>query len=369
MADQKQVKLLTRNVKGWNKWRKDHPGDKVDLILADLLGVDLREANLSLADLRGASLRGAHLGRVDLSAADLSKADLSAADLSAANLSKADLSKADLTLARLWYADLGEANLSEAHLDGADITAVTVRGTNFAASCVERTIFGNCDLSESLGLQTVFHRAASTIGTDTISRSKGKIPTKFLRGCGLSDWEIEAAKLYDPDLSNDEITDIQYRIYELRATRTIQTSPLFISYSHADSPFVDELEKLLNEKGIRFWRDIHNATAGRLEKQIDRAIRQNPTVLLVLSKDSIGSDWVEHEVNLARKLEKETKRDVLCPVALDDSWKKSSWSQVLMEQVVKYYVLDCSCWADHDEFERVFVKLVDGLNLYYRRDK
>ena len=61
--------------------------------------------------------------------------------------------------------------------------------------------------------------------------------------------------------------------------------------------------------------------AGRIETQIDRAIRQNPTVLLVLSENSLNSDWVEHEVRTARGLEKEIGRDVLCPVALDDSWK------------------------------------------------
>lgn len=183
----------------------------------------------------------------------------------------------------------------------------------------------------------------------------------------MSEWEIEAAKLYNPDLSNEEINNIQYRVYDLRATRALQISPLFISYSRADGPFVDRLEKLLNEKGIRFWRDIHDATAGRLEKQIDRAIRQNPTVLLVLSKNSIQSDWVQHEVHTARELEKEMERDVLCPVALDENWQHSPWPRRLMEQVLEYNILDCSCWQDDHEFRRVFVKLVEGLNLYYKK--
>ena len=51
-----------------------------------------------------------------------------------------------------------------------------------------------------------------------------------------------------------------------------------------------------------------------MEKQIDRAIEKNPTVLLVLSENSLSSDWVEHEVRTARGLEKEMRRDVLCPV-------------------------------------------------------
>jgi len=197
--------------------------------------------------------------------------------------------------------------------------------------------------------------------------SKGKIPEAFLRGCGLSDWEIESAKLYNPDLTNDEIVKIQYRIYELRATQAFQINPLFISYSHQDKPFVDKMDTALTKKGVRFWRDIHDATAGRLETQIDRAIRQNPTVLLILSKNSIKSDWVEHEATKARKLEKEIGHDVLCPIALDDAWKSSSWSEIIMDQVTKYYVLDFSKWEDNPTFEEKFAKLLNGLDLFYKK--
>ncbi len=196
------------------------------------------------------------------------------------------------------------------------------------------------------------------------------VPNWFLRGCGLSDWEIESAKLYKPGLSNDEIINITNQIFELRGERPLQISNLFISYSHADSAFVDKLEPKLIKKGIRFWRDVHDLKAGRLEKQIDRAMRLNPTVLLVLSKNSIQSDWVEHEVKSARELEKELSRDVLCPVSLDDSWKTpaGSWSQVLMDQVKKYNILIFSEWKDDARFNAMFGRLVEGLDLFYKNN-
>ncbi len=153
---------------------------------------------------------------------------------------------------------------------------------------------------------------------------------------------------------------IKFTTYVLRP---VQIFHLFISYSHADSAFVDKIEEKLNEKGIRFWRDVHHATAGRLEKQIDRAIRHNPTVLVILSENSIKSDWVEHEVRTARELEKETGRDVLCPVALDDSWKDSPWPKRVMEQVMEYNILDFSKWEDDTEFGKLFKKLIDGLGI------
>lgn len=118
--------------------------------------------------------------------------------------------------------------------------------------------------------------------------------------------------------------------------------------------------------GVRFWRDFHHAIAGPLEKQIDLAIRHNPTVLLILSKHSVKSDWVEHEVRTARELAKGINRHVLCPVALDDSWKSSPWPKRLMEQIMEYNILDFSKWENETEFEKQFKKLLDGLDLFYK---
>ena len=232
---------------------------------------------------------------------------------------------------------------------------------------IGQTIFADVDISEVGGLEETKHVSPSPISTSTIQLSRGKIPAVFLRGCGLSDWEIEMAKLYNPDLSNDERNKILYRVYDLQASRAIQVSPLFISYSHADGDFVDKIGESLTEKGIRFWRDIHDMKSGKIERQIDLAIRHNPTVLLVLSENSTQSDWVEHEVRTARILEKELERDTLCPIALDDSWKDSPWPKRVMEQVMEYNILDFSEWEDDVKFEGMFRRLIDGLELFYKR--
>src|SRR5436189_282954 len=93
--------------------------------------------------------------------ADLSGADLSGADLSGVNFVKADLSGADLS--------------------GADLSKVYISAT----------IFGDNDLSEVKGLDSVQHKGPSIIGTNTLYRSGGKIPEAFLRGCGVQDSLIE----------------------------------------------------------------------------------------------------------------------------------------------------------------------------------
>ena len=192
------------------------------------------------------------------------------------------------------------------------------------------------------------------------------MPDVFLRGVGLQNWQIEEAKLLQPYLSNSEINDIIYRVYDLRAHQAIQISPLFISYSHANTQFVDAIEKKLIDKGIRFWRDINDMNAGKMEKQVDRAMRLNDTVLLVLSEKSVNSDWVEHEATKSRKLEKERGKDVLCPIALDDAWKTCNWEERLRDQIEKYNILDFSGWKNEEIFSRQFTKLLDGLDIFYK---
>jgi uncharacterized protein YjbI with pentapeptide repeats len=352
----------------------ENQGVIIDLIGADLSGIHLSGVTLSdgggidlrKANLRDADLSKAYLRNILLHDSDLKNANLCDADLSGASLDGADLRHATLKNVKFGYISDG-LDIYWTSLVGADLSGVNLSGADFSGALLGNTVLGGIDLREAKNLYRAYHHTPSTIGTDTLEKSKGQIPERFLRGCGLSDWEIEQAKLYNPELSNDEITQIQYRVYELRATQAIQISLLFISYSQKNNPFVDKLESRLNEKGIRFWRDTHNLKAGRMEKQINRAIRQNPTVLLVLSESSLSSDWVEHEVRTARALEKDMGRDVLCPIALDDSWKDSRWPKRIMEQIMEYNILDFSAWEDDVKFEGMFRKLIDGLELFYKR--
>ena len=377
MANQEQLEILKQGVEVWNKWRKENPEAEIDfskanfpeanLIDINFRNVNLIDANLRNANLASANLRDANLKNANLSNAKLINAYLFNIKLVSTKLSNAKLSNAFLINAEVREVDFVGVDLSSAYLRGAEFIDTNLNDANFNGANLGNTFFARVDLSNSYGLETIHHSYPSTISTDTIQLSKGKIPEVFLRGCGLSDWEIESAKLYKPDLSNEEIDKILYKIHDFRAQQSIQISPLFISYSHADAPFVDKLENYLYDKGIRFWRDVHNATVGRLETQIDYAMRQNPTVLLILSENSTKSDWVEHEAHLAREIEKEIGRDVLCPIALDDSWKSAKWPKRLKEQIMEYNILNFSNWNDDKAFEQVFNKMISGLDMFYKK--
>lgn len=191
MANEKHLAILKQGVEAWNKWRQENPGAKPDLSGADLSGAKLIEAILSGADLFGAklfeaNLRDAFLIEANLSGADLSMAYLIGADFMGASLMGANLRDAVLITAFLCRADLRRADLRAATLIGGELS-----GANVEYAKVEDTVFGDVDLSEVTGLETVQHDGPSTIGIDTIYKSKGKIPEVFLRGCGVPDRMID----------------------------------------------------------------------------------------------------------------------------------------------------------------------------------
>ena len=374
MADEEQVKRLLAGVEGWNLWRKENRGVPVNLIGAELCRTDLSGANLEAVHLVGANLVGAklisaklafaHLARTNLRGAILTDADLHEADLKDTNLTEADLGRARLD-ARLVGVKLDGAKLYSAYLASANLVGASLVEADFREAFCNGMTLTNLDLHQAKNLETIRHGGPSHISTSTLERSRGRLPEAFLKGCGLQDWEILAAKLYDPDLTTSEVTDLTYEITHLRTDRPILINPLFISYSHKDKAFVEAIKERLNAKGIRYWLDYEHATAGRLEKIIDQAMTLNPTVLLVLSENSVESDWVEWEARKARKLEKKLKRDVLCPVRLDESCFECDWPERLREQIFEYNVLDFSRWEEPKEVDEMFERLLKGLGVFY----
>jgi hypothetical protein len=162
-----------------------------------------------------------------------------------------------------------------------------------------------------------------------------------------------------------EISEIlTTKVFTGRTRGPLYIGGVFISYSHADGAFADKIYERLFEAGASVWLDRHDLVAGSLKEQIIRAIRLNDVILLVLSESSVKSDWVENELEIARRKEKAENRDVLCPVALDDSWKTKVEGDVLWRQLAKKNILDFSAWKTK-AFGTQFKKLVKGLKIHY----
>ena len=63
----------------------------------------------------------------------------------------------------------------------------------------------------------------------------------------------------------------------------------------------------------------------KIHEQIDEAIHLHDRLLLILSKDSINSEWVRTEIAKARKREVKERRRVLYPVRLVDFETLKDW--------------------------------------------
>jgi len=228
MANPEQLAKLKRSIGFDVGQRRQHDHTRLKFDQAELANADLRGADLSFARLNGAKLTGANLGRVDLTEAILSEADLR----------EADLSNADLSLALLYRTNLSGAKLLWANLNGAILD-----GTDLSGAEIGYTVFGDVDLSRTAGLESVIHRFPSTIGIDTIYRSKGKIPRNFLHGAGVPEDFIQ----YMASLVG----------------KGIEFYSLFISYSTKDQEFAERLHADLQAKGVRCWFAPEDMPGGR----------------------------------------------------------------------------------------------------------
>ena len=122
---------------------------------------------------------------------------------------------------------------------------------------------------------------------------------------------------------------------------------------------------MVQEK-LRVWCAPADRRGGqRSIDQIDRAIRVHDKLLLVLSRASMASDWVPHEIRRAVEWEKGEGRRVLFPIGLAP-WKDiQAWTAFdsdrgkdLAKVVREYHIPDFSNWKDHDAFEAAFARMI-----------
>lgn len=86
-------------------------------------------------------------------------------------------------------------------------------------------------------------------------------------------------------------------------TRVRKPREVFVSHSHKDHRFADELVRILEEHGVRSWfapRRIQ--AAARWQREIGQALRRCDWLIVVVSPAAISSMWVEREVNYALQL-------------------------------------------------------------------
>lgn len=327
----------------------------MDMSCADFSYRDFREVNFSRSDLRHSNFSSANLrktvfhksilGYVEFTNADLSESDLSHSNLSYAGLSETKLNHANLCNAFLFTTNLRGSDLTCADLTNAALFSANFTGANFdktklSSTYLAQTVFSLTDLSNAIGLDQCVHMGYSVIDFITLIRSKN-LPIPFLRACGLPKELIN----YLPSL----------------AVEAVGRYSCFISYSSKDQEFASLLHKNLENKGIRCWYAPHDLRIGsKIRPTLDEQIQVHDKLLLILSSNSINSDWVEQEVETALARERENKGTVLFPIRIDDDIMKvrSGWPSLIKNT---RHIGDFLNWKKDDTFQRAFYKLLSDI--------
>lgn len=328
MANDEHVNIVLQGAKAIAFWRERNPNVRLDL----------KGANLRRADCVRANLNGAELVDANLEWADLRWADLIGADLSGAQLARSDFHKADLSAARLPRANLSDANFEDANCQGVE----------FDSALFSHTRLLTTDLRGAKGLSTTKHRGPSFIDSETLTKS-GHMPREFLRGCGLNESAIQA--VYEND---QEALDISLG-------REGDYYSCFISYSSKDESFVEKLYVNLQTIGVRCWYAPHDMKTGdRILESIYTAIRQREKLLLILSENSVGSEWVRDEVERAFAEERDRGDVVVFPICIDDEVIRSemAWASKIREN---RHIGDFRQWSVEEQYQKSLQRLLRDL--------
>ena len=323
---------------------------RANLQQAVLPGAALNRANLAGAYLKGADLRGADLSFADLTSADLTEANLAGAELREANLSLADLSGARLTDARLTGAQLEVANLAGADLRRASLIRTKLPATIMTGAVLEMSVFGDCDLSQALGLEFVKHLGPSFIGVDTLARSGGRIPERFLRLAGVT----------------ESLIAVQGQI----PLRVPALSRILLVGSVQDGEFTAALEGDLRAAGLACWSlAVDDETIfGEDEREslLGRFIYYD-RLLLICSEASLGSPYGWRSFDQVARVRSSSGssdgyRDAggeIIAVNLDE--RLFDGQDPLCAELVKGRTLDFRGWRQAAEYRAAVAELVAAL--------
>ena len=150
MVNPGHLAKLQEGVAAWNKWRKENPYIKPDLIFAHLIGANLIGANLIGANLIGANLRDANLNLTKLD-----RRTLEYAICEGVKLEEIDLSGANLEEIKLSAFNLSGFNFFNANLYGANLNKVQALGTNFEGATLTGACIEDWNINSQTNLQNV----------------------------------------------------------------------------------------------------------------------------------------------------------------------------------------------------------------------
>lgn len=98
-----------------------------------------------------------------------------------------------------------------------------------------------------------------------------------------------------------------------------KTYDIFLSHSSLDVDFTNKLHSLLEQAGFNVWYDEKKLTPNtHLLTDLPKYIGNSESFIVILSKNSFDSTWVQDEYGYARELQKNKDLNAIIPIVIDD---------------------------------------------------
>lgn len=103
------------------------------------------------------------------------------------------------------------------------------------------------------------------------------------------------------------------------ASGSMDRPTVFLSHSSKDKPFVSRLATDLKSKGVPVWFDQWELKVGdSLSERIEHGVSQSGWLAVVISNNSVNSDWVRKELRAAQARELRDKSVFVLPIIIDN---------------------------------------------------
>lgn len=318
MANPKHVAKLKEGKAAWNEWRK---------------------TTTEQPDLSGVYLYGDSLDDYNLRSADFSRAELVDVTFRRTRCDGCSFEGAKISDS-IFFAALEKANFRGSFISFTIFHLCMLDKSDFTEAKLRNSVFTDTSLRDARGLDNMGRPGHNSIGIDTFFESGG-LPESFLRNSGVPEEFIQYAASI--------------------VGKAIEYYSCFVSYSSIDDEFARRLYNDLQGKNVRTWFAPEELKIGdRFRSRIDESIRIHDKLVLILSANSVNSDWVETEVESALERERKEGKDVLFPIAIDDEGftSQQSWAADIRR---KRHIGDFRKWKSHDDYTNAFDRLVRDL--------
>jgi hypothetical protein len=320
--------ILNQGFASWNNWKKGNPNK-----LPNLSNIILSETQPAFR-----SLKKEYIPKV-FSSYNFSGTNFSNSIIRGATFNNCDLTNCNFYKSDLRKASFKDCNLTNCKFHITNLTLASFINCNFQESLFWETILARTSFIDNKNLNLIKHGGPSIIDHRTFQKSN-KLPIELLRGIGLTE---ELIKFYNLNFTNTNLASC------------------FISHSSKDEEFVLKLYNRLQNKGIRCWYAPKDLNIGdKIRDEIESAISEYEKILIILSKDSVDSYWVEDEVETAIEKEKISKKGKLIPISLDRlifDLDKSWLNKIKRTRQIG----DFTDWKNEEKFKNSFESLITAL--------